>query len=96
MGDIGVLLGAVVDQQLQTYLTKLLGCFQQCHCSGGCTWHPESHGGGGLGRGWAKSFMQRVGFVIRTATKTAKKLPPSSEELTESYDIFDGGGFELI
>ena len=36
--------------------------------------------------------MQRVGFVIRKATKTAKKLPPSSEEITESYDIFDGGG----
>ena len=30
-----VLLGAVVDQQVQTYLTKLLGCCQQCHCSGG-------------------------------------------------------------
>ena len=45
MDDINVLLGAVVDQQLQTYLTKLLGCFQQCHCSGGCMWHPESHGG---------------------------------------------------
>ena len=52
-------------------------------------------GGGGLhelGRGWAKSFMQRMGFVMRKATKTAKKLPPNSEELKESYDIFDGGG----
>ena len=52
-------------------------------------WHPESHGGGGgqlheLGRGWAKSFMQRIGFVMRKITKTAKKLPPNSEE---SYDI---------
>ena len=71
-----VLLGAVVDQQVQTYLTKLLGCCQQCHCSGGCTWHPESHGGlHELGRGWAKSFMQRMGFVMRKVTKTVKKLP---------------------
>ena len=30
---------------------------------------------------WAKSFMQRTGSVMRTATKTAKKLPPNSEEL---------------
>ena len=29
---------------------------------------------------------------MRKATKTAKKLPPNSEELKESYDIFDGGG----
>ena len=43
------------------------------------------------GRGWAKSFMQRMGFVMRKAAKTAKKLPPNSEELKESYDIFDGG-----
>ena len=46
-------------------------------------WHPESHGGGGgqlheLGRGWEKSFMQRIGFVMRKTTKTAKKLPPNS------------------
>ena len=92
-----VLLG--VDQQVQTFLTTLLGCCQQCHRSGDCMWHPGSHGGGGggqlheLGRGWAKSFMQRMGFVIRKAAKTAKKLPPNSEELLkESYDIFDGGG----
>ena len=45
-----------------------------------------------LGRGWAKSFMQRMGFVMRKAAKTAKKLPPNSEELKESYDIFDDGG----
>ena len=53
-------------------------------------------GGGGqlheLGRYWAKSFMQRVGFVMRKAPKTAKKLPPHSEELKESYDIFDDDG----
>ena len=39
-------------------------------------------GGGGqlheLERGWAKSFMQRIGFVTRNTTKTAKKLPPNS------------------
>ena len=34
-----------------------------------------------LGRGWAESFMQRIGFVMRKATKTAVKLPPNSEEL---------------
>ena len=28
--------------------------------------------------------MQRMGFVIRNSTKTAKKLPPNSKE---SYDI---------
>ena len=53
-------------------------------------------GGGGqlheLGRGWAKSFMQRMGSVVRKATKTAKKLPPNSEEPKERNDIFDGGG----
>ena len=36
--------------------------------------------------------MQRMGFVMRKATKTAKKLPPNSEELEESYDILDDGG----
>ena len=60
----------------------------------------KSRGRGGqlheLGRGWAKSFMQRMGFVMGKATKTAKKLPPNSEELNESYDIFDGGGEQLI
>ena len=40
-----VLLGVVVDQQEQTFLTKLLGCCQQCHRSGDCVWHPGSHGG---------------------------------------------------
>ena len=44
------------------------------------------------GRGWAKSFMQHMGFVMRKAAKTTKKLPSNSEELKESYDIFDGGG----
>ena len=44
------------------------------------------------GRGWAKSFMHCMGFVMRKAAKTAKKLPSNSEELKESYDIFDGGG----
>ena len=47
----------------------------------------KATGGGGqlheLGRGWAKSFMQCMGFVMRNTTKTAKKLPPISEE---SYD----------
>ena len=37
------LLGAVVDQQVQTYLTKLLGVLSTCNCSGGCTWHPGSN-----------------------------------------------------
>ena len=40
-----------------------------------------------LGRGWVKSFMQRMGFVMRKATKTAKKLPPNSEELKESIGV---------
>ena len=26
------------------------------------------------------------------STKMDKKLPPNSQELKESYDIFDGGG----
>ena len=38
-----------------------------------------------LGRGWAKSFMERMGFVMRKATKTSKKLPPNFEELKENY-----------
>ena len=32
--------------------------------------------------------MEHMGFV----TKTAKKLPPNSEELKESYDIFNDVG----
>ena len=44
-----------------------------------------------LGRGWSKSFMERMGFVTRKAKKTAKKLPPNSKELKESYDIVIGG-----
>ena len=38
-----------------------------------------------------ESFMQRMGFVMRKATKTAKKLPTISEELKERYGMFDGG-----
>ena len=53
-------------------------------------------GGGGqlheLGRGWAKSFMQRIGFVMRKTTKTAKKLPPISEESYDRAYIFGSGG----
>ena len=45
-----------------------------------------------LGRGWSKSFMEHMGFVMTKATKTAKKLPSNSEELKISYDIFDGCG----
>ena len=48
-----------------------------------------------LGRGWSKSSMERMGFVMTKDTKTAKNskmLPPNSEELKESYDIFNGGG----
>ena len=33
--------------------------------------------------------------MMRKATKTAKKLPPNSDELNESYDIFGGGGEQL-
>ena len=44
------------------------------------------------GRGWAKSLLQGMGFVMLKAAKMAKKLPSNSEELKESYDIFDGGG----
>ena len=45
-----------------------------------------------FGRGWSKSFMERNGFVMRKAMKTAKKLSSNVEELKESYDIFGGGG----
>ena len=45
-----------------------------------------------LGRGWSKSFMEHTDFVMTKDTKTAKMLPPNSEELKESYDIFNGGG----
>ena len=45
-----------------------------------------------LGRGWSKSLMERMGFVMTKDTKAAKMLPPNSEELKESYDIFNGGG----
>ena len=45
-----------------------------------------------LGRGWSKSSMERIDFVLTKGTKAAKMLPPNSEELKESYDIFNGGG----
>ena len=46
-----------------------------------------------LGRGRAKSFMERMGFVMRKATKTDnKKLPPNDDDLKQNYKIFDGGG----
>ena len=35
-----------------------------------------------LGRGWSKSFKERTGFMVRKATKTAKKFPPTFEDLT--------------
>ena len=88
------LAAAVVDQQVQTYLTNLLGLLSTVPL----LWrlHVASSKPCGklheLGRGWSKSFMERIGFVMRKATKTAKKLPPNSEELKESYDIFDGSG----
>ena len=33
-----------------------------------------------------------MGFVTKKVTKTDKKLPTNSEELMESYEIFNGGG----
>ena len=36
--------------------------------------------------------MERMGFVMTKDAKAAKMLPPNSEELKESYDIFNGGG----
>ena len=44
------------------------------------------------GRGWSRSFMEHMGYVMTKATKTAKELPPNSDELKESYDVFDGCG----
>ena len=91
-----VTLGAVVDQQVQTYLTKLLGVLSTVPLLWRLHVASRKPRGDGqlheLGRYWAKSFMQRMGFVMRKAPKTAKKLPPHSEELKESYDIFDDGG----
>ena len=95
-----VLLGSVVDQQvcLQTYLTKLL---QLCGVVNSATTLAAARGiqkatGSGqlhyLGRGWSKSVMERMGFIMRKATRTAKKMPPHFEELNESYEIFDSGG----
>ena len=90
------LLGAVVDQQVQTYLTcvgvyvlSTVTLLWRLHVASGKPLCSQLHE---LGRGWAKSSMQRMGFVVRKATKAAKKLPPNSEELKESYDIFGGGG----
>ena len=81
-----VFLGAVVDQQVQTYLTKLPGGVLNSAIALAAARGIQKDTGGGqlheLGRGWAKSFMQRMGFVIRKATKTGKKLPP--KELKES------------
>ena len=42
--------------------------------------------------GQSRSSNACMGFVIRKAKNTAKKFPPNSEEMKESYDIFDGGG----
>ena len=42
--------------------------------------------------GQSRSSNACMGFVIRKAKNTAKKFPTNSEELKESYDIFDGGG----
>ena len=53
---------------------------------------PRGAGSCILGRGRAKSFMERMGFVVRKATKTAKKLPPNDDDLKQNYKIFDGGG----
>ena len=36
--------------------------------------------------------MERMGFMMTKDAKAAKMLPPNSEELKESYDIFNGGG----
>ena len=64
-------------------------CCQQCRCSSGCTCHPDSHGeraANELGRGWSKSFIEHMGFVMTKDTKKAKMLPQNWEELKESYD----------
>ena len=53
---------------------------------------PRGAGSCILGRVWSKSLMERMGFVVRKATKTAKKLPPNDDDLKQNYKIFDGGG----
>ena len=76
---------------MQTYLTKLRdagGVVNSAIAVAAARGIQKATGSGQLnelGRGWAKSFMTRMGFVMRKATNTAKKLPPNFEELKENY-----------
>ena len=77
------------------YLTKLLRCVNSVIALADARGIQKATGSGQLnelGRGWSKMLMERMGFVMTNYTKTAKTLPPNSEELNESYDIFNGGG----
>ena len=38
-------------------------CCEQCHCSGGCTWHPEIHGERAAESTW-KRLVKHMGFVM--------------------------------
>ena len=92
-----VLLGADVDQQVQTNLTKLLGVLStvpllwRLHVA---SRKPRGRAVTELVRGWAKSFMQRMGFVMRRLRRRLRSCPPPKfgGAIEESYDIFDGGG----
>ena len=88
-----VLLGAAVDQPVgpTTVFAKVAGGVVNSVIALAAARGIQKATGSGqlheLGRSWSKSFMECMGFVMRKATKTAKKLPPNSDELKESYDI---------
>ncbi len=79
-----VLLGADVDQQVQTNLTKLLGVLStvpllwRLHV---CIQKNTEVGYMSSKEAGQSRSCNSMGVVMRKATKTAKKLPPNSEEL---------------
>ena len=92
-----VLLGAVVDQHVLTYLTKLLGCCQQCHCSGGCTWHPNIYGGTGsymsseeAGQSRSCNAWDSCCERLRRRLRNCPQIRISQRKVT--IYIVDGGG----
>ena len=90
-------IGAVVHQRVQAYglFDKFAGGVVNSAIALAIARGIQKATGSGqvneLGRGWSKSFMERMGTMGKD-TQMAKMFPPNSEELKESFDIFNGGG----
>ena len=88
-----VLLGADVDQQVQTYWDKVAGGVVNSTIALAAARAIQKAKGAGSHMSLEKSFMQRMGFVMRRLRRRLRSCPQIRRSMIEeSYDIFDGGG----